>query len=105
MQVLWTGADRDWTGRQVSDAFPGYAYTTIATVLDRLVDKGVLGRVRNGRVKRYAVARGPGDHTAAAMRALLAACPDPDGALRRFAETMTPTEAATVHSVIPDHHT
>ena len=37
MTILWEQGGDEMTGRQVADALPENAYTTVATVLDRLV--------------------------------------------------------------------
>ena len=41
MEILWTGGGHEITGREVADQLPENAYTTVATVLDRLVHKGL----------------------------------------------------------------
>ena len=40
--------------RDLQPAFPGVAYTTLMTTLDRLHRKGVLARVKQGRAFMYA---------------------------------------------------
>ena len=57
LQWLWTHGPA--TVRQVHDAVGlprGIAYTTVGRVLDRLADKGLLLRSRQGRRNRYATA-------------------------------------------------
>lgn len=54
LQHLWTAGPS--TAREVHDevgAPRGLVYTTVARVLDRLVDKGLAARVRVGRVNQY----------------------------------------------------
>ena len=36
MDVLWQLPEREWSVRDVVHALPEYAYTTLATILDRL---------------------------------------------------------------------
>ena len=74
MDVLWEEPGRERTGREVADAFPDHAYTTISTVLDRLVTKELLdatpggpghpllGHRHPGRPHGPADARGSGRH-------------------------------------------
>lgn len=50
--LLW-GHDRAVTVRDVHEAFPKLAYTTLMTTLDRLFRKGVLTRRRRGRAFFY----------------------------------------------------
>jgi len=100
MEVLWEGSEDELTVRDVSDALPGYAYTTVATVLDRLVHKEVVRRRMDGRTIRFAAIGSPGAHTAVLMREVLMSGHDPDAALIRFAETLSPSEAAVLQSTL-----
>ncbi len=50
MEILWAEPGRDRTGRDVADLLPDYAYTTVATMLDRLVHKGLVSRRMDGRL-------------------------------------------------------
>lgn len=52
IDTLWTRADAA-TIRNLAEAFPGVAYTTLMTTADRLFRKGLLDRVRDGRAFRY----------------------------------------------------
>jgi predicted transcriptional regulator len=94
--IVWDLPDPEPTGRQVADALPAHAYTTIATVLDRLVRKEVLRRRREGRAIRFSPIGVRGAHTAVLMRQALAADADPNTALVCFAETLSPSEAAAL---------
>ena len=53
MEILWAQLHSKLTARQVADDLPGYAYTTVLTVLDRLERKGLVHRERGGRAHRY----------------------------------------------------
>ena len=92
MDILWDQHDIELTGRAVADALPKSAYTTVATVLDRLVRKGLVRRRLDGRVIRFVAVGSPGAHTAVLMHEALAAGHDHDSALIRFAETLSPQE-------------
>jgi hypothetical protein len=59
MEVLWKEPDRETTIREVADVFPDYAYTTVATMLYRLADKGLVQRTTGGRPIRFVTI---GDH-------------------------------------------
>jgi predicted transcriptional regulator len=89
MDVLWQEPTRELAGRDVADALPNYAYTTVTTVLDRLVHKGLVHRRMEGRTIRFATVGTRGAHTAVLMHEALAADDDPASALVRFAETLS----------------
>jgi len=88
MDVVWSAAGSELTGRAIADQLPEYAYTTVVTVLDRLARKGEVRRRLDERVKRYSAVRGAGAHTAQAMRLALDAANDPDDALLRFVQDL-----------------
>ena len=100
MDVLWGEPERDLTGRDVADALPGYAYTTVATVLDRLAHKGMVSRSMDGRTIRFATTNTQAAHTAEVMREALVVTPDPDSALVHFAETLSRSEAALLRQTL-----
>jgi predicted transcriptional regulator len=97
MEWLWTTPSDCFTIRDVADAFPEYAYTTLATVMDRLVVKGVLRSQLDGRAKRYRTTGNRGSHTAVLMYDALHADSDPALALQRFAESLSESEATVLH--------
>jgi predicted transcriptional regulator len=70
LEALWR-RDSDSSVRDVHAEFPGAAYTTLMTTMDRLHRKGVLDRVKSGRAFLYR-ARFSREalETAAAARAL-----------------------------------
>ena len=100
MEILWETEEREMTGRQVADELPEHAYTTVATVLDRLTRKGVLKRRMDGRTIRFAPSGSKGAHTAVLMHHALAADSDPDAALVRFAENLSDGEAAALRRAL-----
>ena len=68
IEVLWQEPGREFTGRDVANELPDYAYTTVATVLDRLSHKKLVRWRMNGRTIRF-IATGTGaTHTATLMR-------------------------------------
>jgi predicted transcriptional regulator len=92
MDVLWEQPGHELSGRDVADSLPLYAYTTVATVLDRLTRKGLVGRRRDGRIIRFR-ALGTGSALAAqAIRVALEATSDPADALSRFVGEAHPAE-------------
>ena len=96
MAVLWEVPGQRLTGREVADALGEYAYTTVATVLDRLVHKELVRRRMDGGKIHFSAVGSPGAHAAVLMRQAMAEGPDPDAALTSFARTLSPAELATL---------
>jgi predicted transcriptional regulator len=94
METLWKDPSQELTGRDVADVFPESAYTTVATVLDRLVRKGLVRRRTVRGSIRFAAIGTQGAYTAVLMREALSAGDDPEAALVRFTEILSPAEAA-----------
>ncbi len=85
MDILWAGTDGELTGRDVADRLPEHAYTTVATVLDRLVRKELVLRRMDGRKIRFTPVGSPGARAAVLMRQAMEGGPDRDDALVTFA--------------------
>jgi predicted transcriptional regulator len=100
MGLLWEDPDRELTGRDVAEVFPEYAYTTVATVLDRLVQKGVVSRRMEGRTIRFSTTGTRADHTAELMHEALVVTGDTDSALVRFAKTLSRSEAEVLRTAL-----
>jgi predicted transcriptional regulator len=100
MEILWTDFGTDVTVRHVEDRLPGYAYTTLLTVLDRLHKKDLVRRTKDGRAFRYTASTSREEYTARLMREALGAVADRAAVLARFAETVTPAEAAVLREVL-----
>lgn len=100
MDTLWAEPGHELTGRDVTDALADYAYTTVATVLERLVHKGLVHRRMDGRTIRFTAIGTRGAHTAVLMHETLAVDEDPDAALIRFADTLSTSEAAILRKAL-----
>lgn len=100
MEVLWTQPDTALRGRTVADKLPEYAYTTVATVLDRLSRKGEVHRTTEGRVHLYRATGTPGAHTAKAMRDALDRADDPGEALTHFVRLMPEDQLDTLRRAL-----
>ncbi len=100
MDCIWQSSGTDVTVRDVADALPEYAYTTVATILDRLVLKGVLRSRLIKHAKHYAAIGSSGAHTAVLMQDALSADRDPDAALHQFAESLTDTQVAVLRRAL-----
>jgi predicted transcriptional regulator len=102
MDVLWEEPGAERTGREVADAFPDYAYTTLATVLDRLANKELLNRRQDGRIIHYTAADTRAVHTALLMREALDATRDPESALACFAQGLPDDQAEALRAALDD---
>jgi predicted transcriptional regulator len=102
MDVLWGEPGRELTGRDVVKVLPGHAYTTVATVLDRLAHKGLVRRTRGGRAIRFTATDTRAAHTAELMHEAMLVARDPDAVLARFAETVTREEAAVLRHALDE---
>ncbi len=100
ISVLWEDARPELTGRDVADVLPEYAYTTIVTVLDRLVRKGLVRRTKQGRTNRFAATGTMAEHAAGAMHDALVMTREPEVALARFVELLTSDQASLVQHAI-----
>ena len=102
MEILWARLNEQLTARQVADDLPGYAYTTVLTVLDRLERKGLVQRERGGRAHRYAATASRESYVAGLMRDALGSVADRDAALVYFAETVSQADAAVLRRALAD---
>jgi len=89
LEVLWSA--RTWlSGREVLERLgdESRAYTTVMTVLGRLVDKSLVERVEEGKGHVYRAAGDPDELTAQAIRSLLSATAHPRAALAHFVDDL-----------------
>jgi predicted transcriptional regulator len=100
MDALWAEPGRELTGRDINDALTEYAYTTVATVLNRLVGKGLVERRMDGRIIRFTAIGTRGAHTAVLMHNALVVDEEPDVALARFAGMLSASEASVLRSAL-----
>ena len=100
MEILWERPESELSVRDVADVLPRYAYTTLATVLARLVHKGLVRRRMDGRTIQFTGIGTRGTHTAVLMHEALAVDHDRDAALLRFAETLSSSEAAVLRRAL-----
>jgi len=103
MEVLWS-ARTAHTARDVLDALPDrdLAATTVLTVLSRLERKGLVVRDRDGRAHRYRAVGSREEHVAALMREALDTADDRAAVLARFADEVTPHEAAALQRALAE---
>ena len=93
LDVLWSA--RTWlSGREVLERLGDEprAYTTVMTVLGRLVEKALVERVEEGKGHVYRAAGDPDELTAQAIRSLLSATAHPRVALAHFVDDLDDPE-------------
>jgi predicted transcriptional regulator len=102
LRALWN-IDRPASPSDViEDMCTDLAYTSIATILGRLCDKGLATRKRAGRAYKYEAASSEADLTAQRLRAILHAASDRQSALAGFAEALDPADAAQLFAILND---
>jgi predicted transcriptional regulator len=98
--VLWR-ADRSLTPGEVREQLGGdLAYTTVMTILGRLLDKGLASRRPEGRAYAYRAAISEAELTARRMGAVLDAAQDRTAALTGFVGTLSKRDAAALRRAI-----
>ena len=102
LRALWT-LDRPASPSDVIDAMDtDLAYTSIATVLGRLCDKGLVTRQRVGRAYAYVTVRSEADLTAQRLRSVLETASDRRSALVGFAQLLDQDDAAQLAAILND---
>lgn len=76
------------------------AYTSIATVLGRLCDKGLAKRRRTGRAFHYEATSTEADVTGDRIRSVLATAVDRHTALAGFVKALDPGDAAALAALL-----
>jgi predicted transcriptional regulator len=103
MEIAWASTS-DVSVRDLCNELPDYAYTTVATVLDRLVHKRMLRRRMDSRTIRFSAVGSEGAHTAVLMRKALEEDNDPDAALLCFVERLSDSEASVLRQALNQLH-
>ena len=76
------------------------AYTTVKTILDRLHEKGMLARTREGKAYTYTPVIQQADLAAGAMLAALAGSADRPAVLSRFLTDLSPDDADVIRRLL-----
>lgn len=100
MSVLWH-AGRPLQPSQVRELLKtDLAYTSVATVLSRLYDKGLVERTESGRAFAYAAAVSEADLAARRMGDVLASTSDPNSVLTQFVRGLSKKDAKAVRAML-----
>ncbi len=100
IEMLWLDEALELTVRDVAIELPDHAYTTVATVLDRLVQKGLVRRRVENRLVRFRATGTSADHAAGAMHDALVLSEDPIAALQGFVALLSKSETNTLHAAL-----
>lgn len=103
LAALWA-ADAPLTPAGVQAELGGadLAYTTVKTILDRLYEKGMLARTREGKAYAYTPVVEQAALAAGAMRAALDGSVDRPAVLSRFLTDLSPADAAVIRHLLED---
>jgi predicted transcriptional regulator len=102
MGVLWTQPEA-LTAADVQAALGGnLAYTTVQTILIRLLDKGLVKRRKAGRGHEYWPAQDAATAAAERMREALAGRADRRAVLREFAVSLDEADAAALRTLLSE---
>lgn len=100
LAALWA-ADRALTAAQVRQAVAGgLAYNTVQTILVRLYEKRLIGRVADGRRHEYFPVKGAEELAAEQMQALLSRGRDRQAVLQRFATSLSIEDAQALRAML-----
>jgi predicted transcriptional regulator len=102
MEVVWARAG-PVTGREVVEELARsrrVAYTTVLTVMDRLVRKGLLAKQATGRAHSYRPVESREAYTANLMARMLGAVDNPTAVLLHFVEQLPPDQTDELRSAL-----
>ena len=100
LAALWA-ADGPLTAARAREAVGGeLAYNTVQTILVRLYEKGLIGRVADGRRHEYFAVKGAEELAAEQMQALLSRGRDRQAVLQRFATSLSVEDARLLQAML-----
>jgi predicted transcriptional regulator len=100
LAALWA-ADGPLTAARAREAVGGeLAYNTVQTILVRLYDKGLIGRVADGRRHEYFAVKGAEELAAEQMQALLSRGRDRQAVLQRFVTSLSVEDARLLQAML-----
>lgn len=100
LSQLWA-APEGLTPREVLDQLDDdLAYTTVMTILNRLWNKGLVDRAKEGRAYRYRPLQTESDLIAGRMSDALRVARDREASLSRFVEALEPGDEELLRSLL-----
>ena len=100
MRALWDADEALLPAEILAETGLELAYTSIATVLTRLLEKGLVTREPDGRAFRYRPALGEGELAAQRIAVILSHTNDRRGALAGFVNGLGKRDAATLRALL-----
>ncbi|WP_418605695.1 BlaI/MecI/CopY family transcriptional regulator [Georgenia sp. SUBG003] len=102
MEILWDCPTELCTRDVLEQTSQTLAYTTIATVLNNLVKKGLVERVPAGRTWAYRPLHDRGAYVAGLMTEALSSSADREASLLHFVESMSDGDVALLRGLLAD---
>jgi predicted transcriptional regulator len=100
LAVLWS-ADAPLTPGEVHEALgASLAYTTVSTILNRLLDKGLVERTKVGRAHAYRAIAAETDVVSSGFRSVLTRSHDREALLQGFVESLSPDDEELVRGLL-----
>jgi predicted transcriptional regulator len=102
LAVLWS-AGTALTPGEVHEALGAdLAYTTVSTILNRLLDKGLVERTKVGRAHAYTAVAAEADVASSGFRSVLTRSHDREALLQGFVESLSPEDEELVRGLLDD---
>ena len=102
LEVLWDSDDALKPG-EVLDRInlkPEITYSTVLTILRRLLRKQLVTRTKDGKAYRYRPTQGREQQVAQAMAEAFAAASDTNAALGHFVDQLSPEQTTTLRRIL-----
>lgn len=100
LAILWAAQGPLTTAEILASLGGDLAYTTVQTILSRLLRKGAVLREQAGRAHAYTPVLNDAGLAARRMRAMLDRGKDRTAVLRQFVDTLTPDEEDTLSHLL-----
>jgi predicted transcriptional regulator len=100
LAVLWSAGTALTPGDVHQALGADLAYTTVATILNRLLDKGLVARTKAGRAHVYTAIAAQSDVVSSGFRSVLTRSHDREALLQGFVESLSPDDEALVRGLL-----
>ncbi len=102
LEVLWDSEDALKPGEVLDriDLKPEVTYSTVLTILRRLLGKELVTRTKDGKAYRYQPTHSREEQVAQTMVEAFATAADTDTALGHFVEQLSPEQTSTLRRIL-----
>jgi predicted transcriptional regulator len=100
LAVLWSTGTAMTPGEVHEALGADLAYTTVSTILNRLLDKGLVERTKAGRAHAYSAVVAESDVVSSGFRSVLTRSHDREALLQGFVESLSPEDEALVRDLL-----